>query len=267
MAIQFQIVGHVAVITLDAPDAHNSLTIGDLTHLRKVLSTCQDDDQVRAIVLTGRGEQAFCVGVNLKEQLPVPGNFASAALKSREAEAEEGGYARLFDLSDLEIWKPLIAAINGQCLGGGLELALQCDLRIAVEGASFALPDVTQASVPLAGGVQYLLRAVPAAHAMKLALTGAPIDADEALRIGLISELLQRERLMPAAMALAHCIAANGPLAVQASKKLAIQTAHLCPRDFVAQTQLMWGLLRDSKDRQEGRAAAALGRPPRFTGA
>ncbi|MBB2497097.1 enoyl-CoA hydratase/isomerase family protein [Aquipseudomonas ullengensis] len=267
MAIQFQIVGHVAVITLDAPDAHNALTIGDLIHLRKVLGTCQDDDQVRVIVLTGRGEQAFCAGVNLKENLPVPGSLASAALKSREAEAEEGGYARLFDLSDLEIWKPIIAAINGQCLGGGLELALQCDLRIAAVDACFALPEVTQASVPLAGGVQYLLRTVAAAHAMKLALTGARIDSDEALRIGLISECVQHERLMPTAMALAQCIAANGPLAVQASKRLALQTAHLSPRDFVAQTHLVWGLLRDSKDRQEGQNATAQGRAPRYTGA
>lgn len=267
MAIQFQIIGHVAVITIDAQEAQNALTIGDLTHLRKALGTCQDDDQVRVILLTGSGERAFCCGANLKESRPALGSFASTTLKSREADAEEGGYTRLFDLSDLEIWKPIVAVINGLCLGGGLELALQCDLRLAAEGASFALPEVTRASVPAVGGVQYLLRAVPAAHAMKLALTGAHIDAAEALRIGLVSDLLPREQLMPAALVLAERIAANGPLAVQAIKKLAMQSAHLAPRDFVAQANLHWGLLRDSKDALEGRKAAVEKRPPRYTGA
>jgi E-phenylitaconyl-CoA hydratase len=267
MAIQFKIIDHVALITLDAPDSHNALTIGDLMHLRKTLGACQDDNQVRVIVLTGAGDKAFCSGANLKATLLPANDFASATLKSREAEAEEGGYTRLIDLSDLEIWKPVIAAINGYCLGGGLELALQCDLRIAAEGASFALPEAKVASIPAVGGVQYLLRAVPAAHAMKMALTGERIGAEEALRIGLISDLVPREQLLTCALDLAVRIAANGPLAVQSIKQLAVQTSHLAPRDFVAQANLRWGLLRDSKDRIEGRQAFAQKRSPRYTGA
>ncbi|MGE8064183.1 enoyl-CoA hydratase/isomerase family protein [Pseudomonas sp. NPDC089569] len=267
MAIQFKIIDHVALITLDAPDSLNALTIGDLRHLRKVLGACQDDDQIRVIVLTGAGDKAFCSGANLKATLPPATGFVSGALKTREGEAEEGGYTRLIDLSDLEIWKPVIAAINGYCLGGGLELALQCDLRIACEGASFALPEAKVASIPAVGGAQYLLRAVPAAVAMKMALTGERIDADKALSIGLISDLVTRERLLPLAMELAERIAANGPLAVQAIKKLAVQTAHMAPREFVAQANLHWGLLRDSKDRIEGRVAFSEKRAPRYTGA
>lgn len=267
MAIQFKIIDHVAVITLDAQQSNSVLTISELMHLRKTLVACQDDEQVRVIVLTGAGERAFCCGASHKDSLATAPGHVAGSLKSRETEAEEGGYTRLFDLGDLEIWKPVIAAINGACLGGGLELALQCDVRIATAGATFGLPEVRDATIPAAGGVQYLLRAVPAAHAMQMALTGEPISAAEALRIGLIVDLVPHEQLMPAALNLAERIAANGPLAVQSVKRLAVQTAHLTPRDFVIQAHLHWGLLRDSKDHAEGRVAVAEKRTPKYTGA
>ena len=267
MAIQFKIIDHVALITLDAQQSNNALTVSDLMHLRKTLVACQDDEQVRVIVLTGAGDLAFCCGASHKESLLSVAGYVAGSMKSRETEAEEGGYTRLFDLSDLEIWKPVIAAVNGACLGGGFELALQCDLRIAADSATFGLPEVRDATLPAAGGVQYLLRAVPAAHAMKMALTGEPISAQEALRIGLIADLLPRDRLLSAALNLAERIAANGPLATQSIKRLAVQTAHLTPRDFVTQSHLHWGLLRDSKDHAEGRMALAEKRAPKYTGA
>jgi len=267
MAIQFRIIDHVAVITLDAQQSNNALTISDLMHLRKTLVACQDDEQVRVIVLTGAGERGFCCGASPREPSRTQPGFVAGALKSRETEAEEGSYARLFDLSDLEIWKPIIAAINGACLAGGLELALQCDLRIAADSASFGLPEVCAATIPAAGGVQYLLRAVPAAHAMKMALTGEPIDALEALRIGLVIDLVPQQQLLSAALVLAERIAANGPLAVQSIKQLALQTAHLTPRDFVIQAHLHWGLLRDSHDHIEGRMAQSEKRAAKYNGA
>jgi E-phenylitaconyl-CoA hydratase len=258
--------GAVAVVTLDAPESLNALSIDDLLALRQQLRHLQDNDAVRCIVLTGGGDRAFCTGANLKKTSPPSDIFAKGHFVGREADATRSGYTRLVDLSDLEIWKPMVAAIRGYCLGGGLELALQCDVRIAGTSASFALPEVKVASIPAAGGVQQLLRAIPAAHAMKLALTGDRINADEARRIGLVSDVVSDEGLMVEALSTADRIARNGPLAVQMVKKLALETAHLSPRDFIQQSNLHWGLLRDSRDRIEGRQAFAEKRPSHYTG-
>lgn len=266
MAIETHHAQGVATLTLCAHESLNALTIADLLALRQLLRTLQDDDAVRCIVLTGAGTRSFCTGADLKRTLPPTEPFARGTLRGRGADAERDGYTRLLDLSDLELWKPMIAAINGYCLGGGLELAMQCDLRVASERASFGLPEVKVASVPAAGGVQQLLRAIPSAHAMKLALTGDRIDATAALRIGLVSDLFTSENLLPEVHAIAERIAANGPLAVQAVKRLALETAHLAPRDFIVQANLQWGLLRDSRDRIEGRRAFADKRPPQYIG-
>ncbi|WP_138470197.1 enoyl-CoA hydratase/isomerase family protein [Poseidonocella sp. HB161398] len=267
MSVTHRQQGATAIVELDDPGAMNALAPEGLMQLRRVLRACQDDETCRVIVLTGAGERAFSTGANLKKTFPPARSFARNALIGREAEAADGGYTRLLDLSDLEIWKPLIAAVNGYCLGGGLELALQCDLRIASATASFGLPEVTVASVPAVGGVQALLRAVPAAHAMKMALTGERIGAAEALAIGLISDVVAPEQLMETALDLAGRIAANGPLAVQMVKKLAQETAHLAPAEFIARSNTAWGLLRDSADRIEGRTAFGEKRKPRYSGA
>ena len=266
MNVRFETSGAVAVLTIDRPDALNALNIDALRELRAHLIAFRDNDALRAAVLTGAGSRAFCAGADLKGTRTSPAGYPEAVFQSTERAADLGLYIRLMDLTDLAIWKPIVVAVNGHCLGGGLELALQCDVRVASSQASFGLPEARVGSIPAVSGLHRLMKAVPAAHAMRMALTGERIDAAAALRIGLVTEVLEPNALMDRAVALAHAIAANAPLAVQAIKKLSRQTQHLSEADAQQLTELYWGVLRDTEDRLEGRQAFADKRPPNYMG-
>jgi enoyl-CoA hydratase/carnithine racemase len=266
MAIHFETMESVAVLTLDRPESLNALDLDSLKLLRDLLQRYQDDPQLRALVLTGRGERSFCTGADLKGTRSSPASYPAAMFGSKPASGDQGLYIRLMDLTDMNLWKPIIAAVNGWCLGGGLELALQCDIRIAADQASFGLPEVCAGSIPAVAGVHRLIKATGSSHALQMALTGERVTAAQALSCGLVSEVTSREQLLPRALEIAQRIAGNAPLAVQAVKKLSRQTAHLSEPDAQELTELHWGVLRDTNDRQEGRAAFAEKRKPRFTG-
>lgn len=265
MSVKFDTDGAVAVITLDRPEALNALSIEALRELRARLTEFRDNPQLRAAVITGQGARAFCVGADLKNTRPAS-SYPAAAFKSTELSADQGVYVRLMDLTELAVWKPLIAAVNGHCLGGGLELALQCDIRLASTTATFGLPEAKIGSIPGVSGLQRLMNAVPASHAMQMALSGERIPAQAAERIGLVSEVCEPDALLGRALELAQAIATNAPLAVQAIKRLARQSMHLSETDAQHLTELYWGALRDTEDRAEGRQAFADKRPPRFQG-
>jgi E-phenylitaconyl-CoA hydratase len=266
MTVRFETLGPVAVLTLDRPDALNALDVSTLRELRAHLVELRDRDDLRAAVLTGSGTRAFCAGADLKGTQTSPATYPQALFHGADKSSDLGLYIRLMDLTDLGLWKPVIAAVNGHCLGAGLEIALQCDLRIASTGASFGLPEAKVGSIPAVSGLHRLLKAVPSAHAMQMALTGERITAEEALRIGLVSEAVEPAALLDRAVAIATRIAGNAPLAVQAIKKLSRHTGHLSEPDAQQLTELYWGVLRDTEDRVEGRRAFSEKRPPTYVG-
>jgi E-phenylitaconyl-CoA hydratase len=250
----------VATVTLDRPEAMNSLDPESIAQLRGAWAEISRNDDVRVAVLTAAGDRAFCTGADLKKTMPPKESFAQLHYGSAGAES----FASV--LSKLHTDKPVIAAINGFALGGGLELALLCDVRIASSQAIFSLPEVGIGSIPGAGGTQRLIRAVGRSDAMMMLLTGERIDAAEALRIGLVSRVVEPEALQEAARALALKIAGNAPLAVAAVKRLARIGVELPLAAALELEQHAFGVLRDSEDRIEGRKAFAEKRKPVFRG-
>jgi E-phenylitaconyl-CoA hydratase len=266
MTIETERRQHTFVVRINRPEALNALDADSMMALNDAMREFREDPALFVAVITGTGERAFCTGADLKRTLPSEAGFAETYFAPYRASVDAGLYVRALTLSELDISKPMIAAVNGHALGGGAEIALDCDIRIASESATFGLPEARWASVPAVGGVSKLLRAVPRATAMQMLLTGDRIDAAEAHRVGLISEVLPGDVLLDRALDIAERIAANGPLAVRSIKTLATRTQDLPLSRSIELEQLLWGVLRDTADRVEGRTAFAQRRTPNYQG-
>ncbi|MEE9286304.1 MAG: enoyl-CoA hydratase-related protein [Dehalococcoidia bacterium] len=247
-----------AIITLNRPDRMNAMNTKMSEELFQAWTDFRDDPEVWVAIMTGTGDRAFSAGADLKDT----------------AESRKQG-ARSFPMStvpvggntkNVHIWKPMIAAINGYALGGGLEMALTCDIRIAAEHARLGLPEVRWSLMAAAGGVTRLPRSVPRAVAMKMVLTGEPITAQEALQWGLVTDVVPLAELMPTAHRIADRILENAPLAVQAAKEMVMRGLDLSLDASLATETDYVMPLRHTEDFREGPRAFAEKRKPKFKG-
>ncbi|MCO5155869.1 MAG: enoyl-CoA hydratase-related protein [Aquamicrobium sp.] len=256
MTIRCERHGPVTVITIDRPEARNALDVPSVRALDEAFATFEADDASTVAIVTGAGERAFCAGADLR---------GGAMVEDAPARAVFAGTDRSL-VVDPGVTKPIIAAVNGFALGGGLELALLCDIRVASSSAQFGLTEVAVGSMPGSGGTQRLPRLVGPGVAMHLALTGERIDAAEALRIGLVTRLCEPASLMEEAMAIALRIDANAPLSVRAVKKAIRSGLDMTLAEGLAFERALFNILRDSEDRQEGRLAFREKRKPAWRG-
>ena len=244
--------GTVAIVTIDRQEALNALDQATLTELRDRLAELAGDADVRAVVLTGAGERAFVAGADIK---------AMAAMDMERARAWGAlGHETALLLETMP--KPTIAAVNGFALGGGCELALGCDVRYASTTAKLGQPEVSIGIIPGWGGTQRLPGVVGIGIAKELIMSGRLVDAEEALRIGLVNAVFSPEELMPKALELAHGFAAKSPLVLAAVKETTNRTFQ---GDLGAEAEAFADLF-GSEDQTEGMAAFIEKREPRFSG-
>lgn len=252
---------HTVVITLNRPEAMNAMNHEMGEAFQAALARFQQDRNARVAIITGAGTKSFSAGADLKEMSSNGRELLEGSLDAVIARAAAGPSNR-----SITSGKPVIAAINGYCLAGGLELALSCDIRICVDHATFGLMEVTRGIIAAAGGTQRLTRSIPLSMAMEMLLTGRKIDAAEALRSGLVSHVVTPDELLPKAHWLADSIAANGPLAVRATKEAAYRGLDLPLADGLALEAYLSRINAASEDSREGPLAFAEKREPVWKG-
>ena len=243
--------GAVLLITLDRPDQRNAVNAALAAGLAAAQDELDGDGELRAGVITGAGK-GFCAGMDLKAfvagESPYAGGRGFAGIAERPAE------------------KPLIAAVEGFAVAGGLEVALACDLIVAASGAKLGIPEVKRGLIAAAGGLLRLPERLPRGVAMEMALTGEPLDAERAHQLGLVNRLVDPGGAVAAALELAEAIAANGPLATAASKRILVESPAWSAAEVWERQREISGPITASDDAREGATAFAEKRPPFWRG-
>jgi enoyl-CoA hydratase/carnithine racemase len=256
MSIEFDLENGIALITINRPEQRNALDAEHYAALSAAWCRVRDDSAVRVAVVTGAGDRAFCAGADLKSWVGRENPLPDLWLTQKDSLLNRG----------LEVWKPVIAAVNGACVGGGMTLLLGTDLRVAVRNAKFSLAEVKRGIIAANGGTQRVMKQLPYAIAMEMLLLGEAIDADTAARWGLVNRVVEPEELLPAAMDMARQIQRNAPLAVQAAKELAIRSQDMSLADGLRMEQLVNRILHHSEDTQIARESFAKKAQPQFKG-
>ncbi|MDF3907571.1 enoyl-CoA hydratase/isomerase family protein [Paracoccus sp. AS002] len=256
MSIDYELTDGVALITINRPERANAMDAEHYAGLSAAWQQVRDDNAVRAAIITGAGERVFSAGADLTSWVGREKQLSDHWLTQKDPLLNRG----------LEVWKPVICAINGACVGGGMTLMLATDLRVAVKGARFGLSEVKRGIIAANGGTQRIMRQMPYAIAMEMLLLGEDIDAEMALRWGLINRVVEREDLIPTALDLAARIGANAPLAVRAAKELAVKSQDMTLSEGLRMEQFVNHILHASEDTRRAKEAFAEKRRPVFEG-
>lgn len=257
MALLFEVEDRIATITLNRPEVMNAMDVQTYHELSEAWCTVRDDPDIWAAIITGAGDRSFTSGADLRG---VNAQVINEPWRFWQTQSEQ-----LLNRG-LEVWKPVIAAVNGYCLGGGVTLLLATDIRIASTNATFGLSEVKRGILPANGGTQRTLRQLPYPIAMEFLLTGDRIDAERAKAIGLINDVVEPAELMDRARAVAKRICENGPLAVRAIKELAIRSQYMSLEDGLRMEQAIARILASTDDAKEGVKAFVEKRPANFEG-
>jgi len=255
--IDYKTEGRTAVVTINRPDKLNALNAQAKSELKTLFTQIKTDNSVDIAILTGAGKKAFVAGTDIKE-LTVLNAETGKEFSSKGQE--------VFDLIE-NLGKPVIAAVNGYALGGGCELALACHIRIASENAKFGQPEMNLGIIPGYGGTQRLARLIGRGRAMELILTWSKIDAQEALRIGLVNKVVPQAELLSTAMAIAQLIASKGQIAIRMALKAVNMTQETTLSDGQQLEASLFGVCCDTADFKEGTTAFLEKRPPVFKNA
>ncbi len=248
--------GDLATVTIHRPEVLNCLSFPALKRFRKLCHELAQDLSIRAILITGAGEKAFCAGADLKERRTMPTDLVPSFVRN---------IRRLMD--DVEaLPQPTIALVNGFAFGGGTELLLACDLRVGAAHAELGLTETSLAIIPGAGGTQRLPRLIGKARAKDLILTARKLDAFEAERMGLLNRVAPAGELREVGLEVARRIAANGPVAVRAAKRAIDQGSELPLAEGLEVEAKCYERTLSTQDRLEALAAFAEKRPPRYEG-
>ncbi|GIW42032.1 MAG: putative enoyl-CoA hydratase [Candidatus Binatia bacterium] len=265
-AVRFEKEGHIATVTLNRPEVRNAINAEMLCRLADAWQAIVDDPEIRVAILTGAGEEAFCAGADLDRLVRM-----MQGLRPPEDEFDERiqkDYSLIWKglLREFDVYKPIVAAVKGFCVAGGVEL-LQCtDIRVASEDAQFGLAEVKWSLFPMAGSTVRLPRQIPYCMAMEILLTGERMSAAEAYRIGLVNRVVPRDRVLPEARRFAEILAENGPLAVQAVKRSVLEGSGRPIREALAKEFEIGAQVALSQDAKEGTRAFKEKRKPVFQG-
>lgn len=242
--IEYKKEGKIAFFTINRPEALNSLSPNALALMAEVMTDFRDDKNIWVGIVTGAGEKAFCAGLDLRSAPP-----------GTSLDPMKDGKKILTLVRGLKIWKPLIAAVNGYAFGGGCEISLACDIRIAAENAQFGLTEVTLGLIPAWGGTQRLPRIIPFGKAMEMILMGKRITAQEALNLNLVSKVVPQKELMTTAREWADQICNLAPLAVRAAKEAVFRGRDMTLDEGLNLETEIAAKIMQTKDFAEGRQA------------